>query len=346
MPKSARKHPVTPERIMQLQWAFAPPLMLHAAVQNRIFDVLDEGPKTLAQIASATGAAPRGVRALVEALAAIGVLRRKGPRFSLAPDISAFLVRNKPGFLGGMLQHLMTQILPNWIKIPDAVRTGRPIHAVNQELIGADFFSAFVEDIYNLSRPSAQALAQVVARHCKAARWATRVNVLDIAAGSGVWGLAIAERLPQAHVTAVDWSGVTPVTRKVAVRLNLADRLSVIEGDILQADFGHGYHVATLGHILHSEGEARSRQLLKKVFDALAPGGMIAIAEFSPNTDRSGPAFPLMFAVNMLVETEAGDTFSQSEMRGWLAEIGFTRIQPVRVPAPTPILLAVKPSRA
>ena len=85
-------------------------------------------------------------------------------------------------------------------------------------------------------------------------------------------------------------------------------------GDLLEADFGAGYQAATLGHILHSEGERRSRALLKKVFAALAPGGVVAIAEMVPNEDRTGPAMPLIFAVNMLVHTDEGDTFTFGEI--------------------------------
>jgi hypothetical protein len=101
--------------------------------------------------------------------------------------------------------------------------------------------------------------------------------------------------------------------------------------------------VATLGQILHSEGRERSRQLLKKTFAALVPGGTIAIMEFLVNDQRTAPPISLLFAVNMLVNTQAGDTFSFQEISGWLRAAGFVRPRLLEVPAISPLILATKP---
>jgi hypothetical protein len=112
---------------------------------------------------------------------------------------------------------------------------------------------------------------------------------------------------------------------------------------LLKAPFGKNHNVATLGHILHSEGPARSRKLLKKTFDALVPGGTIAIMEFLVNHDRTEPVVGLFFAVNMLVNTAEGDTFSFEEISGWLREAGFVKPRLLKVPAVSPLVLATKP---
>jgi ubiquinone/menaquinone biosynthesis C-methylase UbiE len=169
-------------------------------------------------------------------------------------------------------------------------------------------------------------------------------RVLDLAAGSGVWGIALAQSSPHVTVTAVDWPEVIPVTRNTVGRFGLAERFAYVEGDLLKADFGSGHTVATLGHILHSEGAERSRALLAKTFKALAPGGTIAIAEFLVNPDRTGPIGGLLFAVNMLVNTDNGDTFSFEEISAWLAEAGFTNARTLDAPGPSPLVLATKPS--
>jgi hypothetical protein len=122
----------------------------------------------------------------------------------------------------------------------------------------------------------------------------------------------------------------------------VSDRFSYVAGDLLEADFGGNYNVATLGHILHSEGVERSRALLAKTFKALAPGGTIAIAEFLVNRDRSGPANALLFAVNMLVNTENGSTYSFEEISSWLGEAGFTNARSLDAPGPSPLILATK----
>ena len=168
--------------------------------------------------------------------------------------------------------------------------------------------------------------------------------MLDLAAGSGVWGIALAQASPHVRVTAVDWPGVIPVTRRVAEKHGVLDRFRFVEGDVLEADLGRdAHHVAALGHILHSEGPDRSRRLLGRVFDALAPGGTVVIAEFVANDDRTGPPNALIFAVNMLVNTEQGDTFTFGEMTAWLREAGFDDVRQLAAPGPSPLLLATKP---
>ncbi len=116
-----------------------------------------------------------------------------------------------------------------------------------------------------------------------------------------------------------------------------------VDGDLLEADFGTGCDFATLGHILHSEGEDRSRKLLKKTLRALKSGGVIAIAEWLVNDQRTEPLRALMFAVQMLVNTEKGNTFSFNEIKSWLEEARFKKVRKLEAPGPSPLILATKP---
>jgi O-methyltransferase domain len=141
----------------------------------------------------------------------------------------------------------------------------------------------------------------------------------------------------------VDWSGVLPATEATVDRFGLTNRFSFVAGDLLTAEFGGGHDVATLGHILHSEGETRSKDLLRKTFDALASGGTIAIAEFLVNEDRTAPVGSLIFAANMLVNTEDGDVFSFEEISTWLKEAGFIDPRLLEAPGPSPLVLATRP---
>jgi ubiquinone/menaquinone biosynthesis C-methylase UbiE len=332
--------PVTPERIMQLAWGYVPPLLLEAAIRHRIFDLLDGGPKTVSEIQKETGASERGLSAVMNALVGLNFLAKdKQGYFSLTPESATFLVSTKPSFQGGMLRHGSEQLIPKWLHLNEIVMTGEPAAAVNKEESGGDFFQQFVNDIFPLSYPA----AQVLSRHYNANGAAPAVRVLDLAAGSGVWGIAMAQGSEKVSVTAVDWPEVIPVTRKTVARFGLADRFSFVEGDLLQADFGSGHNLATLGHILHSEGSDRSQALLKKTFQALAPGGTIAIAEFLVNPDRTSPLNALFFAVNMLVNTEKGDTYSFEEISSWLKAAGFTNARTLDAPGPSPLILATKP---
>jgi ubiquinone/menaquinone biosynthesis C-methylase UbiE len=331
---------VTPERIMQFAWGYVPPLVLEAAIRHRVFDLLDSGPKTVHEIHRETGVSERGLTAIMNVLAGLNFLEKdKKGSFSLAPESAEFLVSTKPGYQGGMIRHCSEHLMPKWLHLNEIVATGRPLRSVNQQEQGVDFFREFVSDIFPLSYPAAQTLAA----HLNPGGAGSPVRVLDLAAGSGVWGIALAQKSERVQVTAVDWPEVVPVTRKTVTRFNLADRFSFIEGDLLQAAFGGGYSVATLGHILHSEGRERSQTLLAKTFAALAPGGTIAIAEFLVNPDRTGPLNGLFFAVNMLVNTDTGDTYSFEEIAGWLEEAGFIRARKLESPGPSPLILANKP---
>jgi ubiquinone/menaquinone biosynthesis C-methylase UbiE len=327
--------PVTPERIYQFAFGYAPPLVLEAAIRHHVFDVLDSGPKSLEEIHEASGASRRGLSAILNFLVGFDFLRKQGAKFVLAPESAAFLVSTKPGFQGGLIRHTSEQLLPNWLQLNKVVATGRPAKSVNQQEPGSEFFQQFVNDIFPMSYNVAQELARYLAL-------SGPVSVLDLAAGSGVWGIALAQSAPEVRVTAVDWHGVIPVTQKTVARFGLSERFSYREGDLLETDFGSGYNVATLGHILHSEGEERSKQLLKKTFAALAPGGTIAIAEFLVNADRTGPVNGLTFAINMLVNTDCGDTFSFEEIRGWLSAAGFKDARTLATHGPSPLILATK----
>jgi SAM-dependent methyltransferase len=333
---SAPAPTVTTKKIADLAWAYAGPLILEAAIRNQVFDTLDSCPKTIEQVHASTGASVRGLTAIMNALCGLELLD-KDPEglYSLTPESSMFLVSSKPSFYGGLILHTSGQLIPRWLKLNEVVESGKPTVSANQETIGGPFFEQFVSDIFPLSYPSAQTLA--IALHL------SQENVLDLGAGSGVWGIALAEASPNVRVTAVDWPNVLPITETTVARFGFTDRFTFVPGDLLTADFGSGFTVATLGHILHSEGEDRSRKLLARVFEALATGGTLAIAEFLVDADRKGPITPLYFAVNMLVNTDQGNAFSFDEISAWLREAGFVNPRTLECPGPSPLILATKP---
>ena len=330
---------VTPERILQFAWGFAPPLILEAAIRHSVFDVLDEGPKTVQQLVVATGASERGLTSILNALVGLELLARDGAAYTLTPESAAFLVSSRPGYQGGFLRHTSVQLLPSWMQLNEIVATGKPAHHVNQQSDGTAFFQDFVADIFPLSYLPAQELAA----HLNLGATAGPVSVLDLAAGSGVWSIALLQSAPNVHATAVDWPGVLPVTRNMVARFGLTDRYTYREGDLATADFGTGHHVATLGHILHSEGEAKSKALFARTFAALASGGTIAIQEFLVNAERTGPPIGVIFGVNMLVNTDVGDTYSFEEISAWLLDAGFVNPRTIPTHGPSPVILATKP---
>jgi ubiquinone/menaquinone biosynthesis C-methylase UbiE len=335
-----RGEQVTSERLQQFSFAYAPPLIISAAVSNKIFDTLENGAKTVEQVSNETGASVRGARAIMNALVGLDLLKKdRNGKYSLSPESEAFLISNKPGTLATFFSSILPQLNSRWLRLSDAVRNGRPVVAVNQEDEGTEFFGQLVENIIPMSYPGGQKLAD----HLKLSQAKSDLRVLDLAAGSGIWGIALVQKSPRVRVTAVDWAGMIPTTKRITKKFGVRDRFDFVEGDLLEANFGTGHDIAVLGHILHSEGEQRSRQLLKKTFGALKPGGTIAIAEWLVNDRRTEPTHSLMFAVQMLVNTERGDTFSFKEIKNWLEGVGFKRVRKVEAPGPSPLILATKP---
>ena len=338
--KTRRKKQVTPERLMELSFAYAPPLIISAGVSNKVFDSLEDGAKTSEQVAKETGASARALPILMNALVGLGLLKKhRQGKYSLTPESATFLLSNKPGTHAGFFGTIAPQLISRWLRLSDIVRQGRPAVSVNQETEGTEFFSQLVENIIPMSYPPAQKLGD----HLKLARTRNEIRVLDLAAGSGIWGIVLAQKSPRVRVTAVDWAGMIPTTKRITRNFGVTDRFQFIEGDLLEANFGNGYDIAILGHILHSEGEERSRELLKKTFRALKSGGTIAIAEWLVNDQRTEPLPSLMFAVQMLVNTEKGDTYSFNEIKSWLKEAGFKKARKLEAPGPSPLILATKP---
>jgi ubiquinone/menaquinone biosynthesis C-methylase UbiE len=338
--KTRRKKQLTPERLQQLGFAYAPPLIISAAVTNKVFDVLESAAKTIEQVKRETGASERGLQAVMNALVGLELLKKdRQGKYSLTPESAAFLLSNKPATHAGFFGTIAPQLISRWLGLSDIVREGRPAVAVNQETEGTEFFSQLVENIIPMSYPVAQKLGD----HLKVAKTKNELRVLDLAAGSGIWGIALAQKSPRVRVAAVDWAGMIPTTKRITQKFGVGDRFEFIGGDLLETNFGNGYDIATLGHILHSEGEDRSRQLLEKTFRALKSGGVIAVAEWLVNDDRTDPVPSLMFAVQMLVNTEKGDTFSFNEIKSWLEDAGFKKVRKLGVPGPSPLILATKP---
>jgi predicted O-methyltransferase YrrM len=325
---------------MQFAWGYAPPLIIEAGLHYRLFDLLDKSPRTVNELAAQTGASARGLTAVLEALVGLELLARAGDRYRLTPESATFLVSTKPAFHGAFFRHGAEKLLPRWMQLKEIVRTGKPSAAFNRDDEGEAFFAEFVESRYFRS---ATRQREKLGEHLGLANATKPVTVLDVGAGSGVWGIALAQQSPLVRVRAVDWPRVLTVTERVARRCGVADRLTSIPGDFKTADWGTGHQVATFGHILHSEGREGSRALLRKAFDALAPGGTVAIMEFLVADDRTGPPSALIFAVNMLVHTETGDAFTFPEISEWLRDAGFVNPRLFEVPAVSPLVLATRP---
>jgi hypothetical protein len=220
--KTRRKKHVTPERLQQLGFAYAPPLIISAAVSNKVFDILATGAKTVESVSQQSRASVRGLRAIMNGLVGLELLKKdRQGKYSLAPESAAFLVSDRLGTLSGFFHAVLPHMTSKWLQLTEITLTGRPVAAVNEEAEGTKFFSELVENIIPMSYPGAQKLGD----HLKLAKTKNELRVLDLAAGSGIWGIGLAQKSPLVRVTAVDWAGMIPTTKRITEKFGARGNL-------------------------------------------------------------------------------------------------------------------------
>lgn len=176
--------------------------------------------------------------------------------------------------------------------------------------------------------------AELIARLVGAAggeRW----KVLDVAAGHGLFGIAVARHNPNAEIVAVDWPHVLEVTRENASKAGVADRHRTIPGSAFDVEFGKGYDLVLLTNFLHHFDRETIGGFLRKIHGALNPNGRVATLEFVPNEDRVTPPEAASFSLNMLASTRAGEAYTFAELETMFRQADFSRSELHPLP-PTP----------
>lgn len=327
-----------PDRIMQIAWGHLAQRTLTAAVDLNLFGHLASGARTAAEAAHASGASERGVRMVLDALTAMGLLAKDNDGYQLTPETETFLVPGSQAYLGGLVQHV-DLLWETTGRLTEAVRTGLPQCAVDLRDDGESFFAQLVPLIFGMSYGSAQ---QAAAGLGVGDTWCG-LTVLDVGAGAGPWSLAMLQRDRSARAIAVDWPHVLEVTRRYAADFGCLDRYEFRAGNLREVDYGESCcDLAILGHICHSEGAQHSRELFAKLKRALRPGGKLLVADMVPDEARREAAFPLLFALNMLLHTTEGDTFTLGEYTAWLEGAGFARVETLANTGPSPLIVATR----
>lgn len=322
----------SPERILQLStggWAAA---ILGTATTYALFAHLEAGENTAARLAKRADISERGAQTLLDGLLGLGLVELHDGGYRNSPEAAAYLIEDRSGYLGGFAKVLLARAA-DWSALPEVVRTGTPVIADTHDTPDSTFFEELVPAIAPTSAPAATLAAQTL-RLAEAGE----VSVLDVGGGSGIYSAIFLGINPNAHCTQVDWPGVNAVARDYVARHGVADRFTTIDGDLHTTDFGAAaYDVAIYSHIAHQESPADNIAILIKLRQSLKPGGTLVVSELVVEDDRSGPAFPLIFAAAMLIQSKHGTTWRRGDYRQWLTEAGFTDI--VFDPGPTPSTL-------
>lgn len=307
-----------PQHIFQIlhgRWAVQ---VLQSAVELDVFSKMGAGAQDATAVAKALDADTHATEVLLNALCSLGFLLKKDGRYQLNELSQNYLVKSSPLYIGGFVAH--DHVAEFWKNLPETIRTGKPASAVNQQAHAEDFFPNLAAGIFPLSYSTAHdVVSQLKLNELPAAS-----RALDIAAGSGVWSIPLAQQNKNVHVDALDFPAVLKVTKDFAEREGVAGQYSYIEGGWRNCRIeSDRYDVIFLGHILHSEGMEESAALLKECYRALRPGGKIVIAEMIGYDDYSGPPSAQLFAVNMLIMTQKGCIFSVKELSDMLTSEGF-----------------------
>jgi 2-polyprenyl-3-methyl-5-hydroxy-6-metoxy-1,4-benzoquinol methylase len=295
---------------------------LRAAIKLDMFSLVAAGRQTAAELAGACQAAPRGIRILADYLAILGFLHKDGDRYQLTADAKVFLDRASPSYVGGAARFLLApQLRESFHQLTAAVRRGGT--AVSDEgTVSHDnpIWVEFARAMAPLMQLPAQLLAGLVGGDA-----GQPLRLLDVAAGHGLFGITIAQRYRQAHVTALDWPNVLAVAAENARRAEVAGRYALLPGSAFDVDWGGPYDLVLLTNFLHHFDLPTCAQLAARAYAALGPGGRALTLEFIPEPDRITPPATANFALVMLATTACGDAYTFAEYQALFAQAGFVR---------------------
>src|SRR6185437_10680765 len=286
--------------------------VMRSGLELELFTRIGEGAATPAALAEKTGSAERGIRILCDALATLGHLSRNPDgSYALTNDSAAFLDRHSPAYIGSVAEFIASPLLDQAFgRLTEAVRKGGTVLPDDPAMApDSPYWVSFARNMGPMQRFPAQALAELLVPKPGAP-----IKVLDIAAGHGHFGIALAQRHPQAQVYALDWPAVLAVAKENAARAGVASRYHLLPGSAFETDLGTGYDWVLLPNFLHHFDPPTCEALLRRVKAALAPEGEAAVLEFVVDEERTTPQRSALFALIMLTTTPAGDAYSYSEI--------------------------------
>lgn len=330
----------TPELIFETLNAYQRTAALKAAIELGLFTGIGEGASTVAALAKRCGAAERGTRILCDYMVILGFLSKQEDRYALTPDSAAFLDARSPKCIAACMQFLLVpDIVDGFKRFTEAVRQGGSVMA-GEATVEADnpLWVEFARSMAPLQSLPAEGLARMLEAE-KGEKW----KVLDVAAGHGLFGVAIARHNPNAEIYALDWAKVLDVAAENAGAAGVASRHHAIPGSAFDVNMGSGYDLILLTNFLHHYDPPAIENLLRKVHAALAPGGRAITLDFIPNEDRVSPRLPASFSVIMLNNTKGGEAYPFSDYQRMFRNAGFSSSELRDMPAgPSRVIISRK----
>ena len=308
-----------PESLMQMMQGVQVSGIFNAAVELGVYTKIAEGAGSVPAIAKGIGCPERSTRILLDAIATLGLLTKTGASYALTPVTEQFLVRGKPTYMGDLIQLFGGAMMWNGThKLADAVKHGGTVMPEHAETPRHAFWEMFARSTAAMAGPAAAALDGALTPW-RAGR--AKIRVLDIAAGSGFYGFTMAKH-PNVQLTSLDWPNVLDETKQWAKRLEVdPSRVSYIAGNLFEVDFQGPYDLVLMSHIYHHFDAPTCESLTKKVGQALAPGGRVAVHDFLYDPELKNPMGAL-FAITMLMWSRHGETYSVADYNRWFEAAG------------------------
>ena len=307
--------PWTRQEVLATAGQYRQACVLAAGAELDLFTRLRDRPSDARALAERIGADARALTALLDALAAMGLLVKQGGKYRPAPGVPGLLAEGAPDGVLGMVRHNANG-MRRWSQLARVVLTGSPAKrtpSVRGE--GADLAS-FIAGMDEISRP----LAPVVIGALAGLKFR---RLLDIGGASGTWTIAFLRRFRRASAMIFDLPEVVPMARRRIAGAGLSGRAKIVGGDFATDALPKGADLAWVSAIVHQNSRLENRALFAKVFAALSPGGRIAIRDILVDRSRTSPPDGAMFAVNMLVATNGGGTYTLAELAEDLESAGF-----------------------
>ena len=322
----------SPQLFFETVNAYQRTAAIKAAIDLDLFTALGESGETTEALAEKCSASERGMRILCDSLVVLGFLIKEGGRYRLTPDSAMFLNRRSPAYMGGALEFLLSPTLTDGFKdVAASVRRGGTMLA--EEGTVAPEHPVWV-DFARAMAPMMALPAQLMARLVDDGT-NRKLKVLDIAAGHGMFGIAVARQNPNIEVVALDWPNVLEVAQENARAAGVADRYSTLPGSAFEVAYGSNYDMVLLTNFLHHFDSDTCVELLKKVHAALADEGRVVTVEFVPDENRVSPPAAAMFSLVMLATTPSGDAYTFADLERMFQRAGFSQSNLHALP-PTP----------
>jgi SAM-dependent methyltransferase len=304
---------MTLDDIIELSRAFQKSRIFLTAYEMEIFTVLGDEEKTSKEISEAIVADQRGTDRLLNALCALTVLTKSGDKYKNSPDAARYLVKGKPSYRAGLMHTV--HLWNTWDTLTDAVRKGGMVRQRPVEGRDEEWFTGFIAAMHGRAAQEAPALVGRLDLSGVS-------RVLDVGGGSGAFSMAFVRASESIRATVFDLPNVVSLTQGYIEKEGLGHRIDTVGGDYNKDQLPSGYDLVFLSAIIHSNSPAQNQALFAKISDALNPGGKLVVSDFIMNDDRTSPPFGALFALNMIVNTPGGDTYTESEVRSWMKAAG------------------------